>query len=87
MVEKPAADMLLRTALLPSNEDARRFADFFSHLRTADNEAILGEDQSFCKRWGEGCGGEIWVDGQSGIGHCAENVMQGQYGLSARNLS
>ena len=48
MVEKGAADILPRTALLPSNEDARRFADFFSHLRTADNEAILGEDQSFC---------------------------------------
>ena len=59
MVEKGAADILPRTVLLPSNEDARRFAD----LRTADNKAILGEDQSFCKRWGEGCGGEIWVDG------------------------
>mgnify|MGYP004278103571 CR=1 FL=1 len=48
MVEKGAADILPRTALLPSNKDARRFAGFFSHLRTADNEAILGEDQSFC---------------------------------------
>ena len=29
MVEKGAADMLPRTALLPSNKDAQRFADFF----------------------------------------------------------
>jgi len=63
MVEKGAVEILPRTALLLSNKDTQRFADFFSHLRTTDNEAILGEDQSFWKRWGEGCGGEIWVDG------------------------
>ena len=87
MVDNGVAQLLPRTATIPGYENASRFADFFSHLLTDDKEAILGEDQSFCKRWLVGCGGDIWVDGQSDIRHHGDYVLRGQYAMSAQNLS
>lgn len=87
MVDNGVAQLLPRTATIPGYENASRFADFLSHLLTDDKEAILGEDQSFCKRWLVGCGGDIWVDGQSDIRHHGDYVLRGQYARSAQNLS
>jgi hypothetical protein len=77
MVAKGAARPLERTGRLPGYSDAPRFADFFSHHLTEAGDAFYGEDQSFSRRWVLGCGGRIWVDGKSRIGH---HGVQGFYG-------
>jgi len=87
MVDKGAAHPLPRTASISWYKNASRFADFFSHLLTDGKQAILGEDQSFCKRWLVGSGADIWVDGQSDIGHHGEYLLRGQDAMSAQNLS
>ena len=87
MVDNGVAQLLPRTATIPGYENASRFADFFSHLLTDDKEAILGEDQSFCKRWLVGCGGDIWGRWPSQISGITEDyVLRGQYAMSAQKL-
>jgi hypothetical protein len=34
--------------------------DFFAHIPGPDGE-MLGEDYSFCRKWREGCGGDVWA--------------------------
>ena len=70
---------LPRMGQLADFKDAPRFSDFFSHLPTEDGQALLGEDQSFCKRWRAGCGGEIWVDLASSISHTGAYTHYGNY--------
>ena len=86
MVQAGVARNMPRTGSLKIYKDAPRFADFFSHLPTEDNAAILGEDQSFCKRWVQGCGGKIWVDGASKITHHGNYAFRGDYSKSDQNI-
>jgi len=85
MVEQGVAHPLPRTSTLRGYVAAPRFADFFSHWRTTDDATILGENQSFCRRWVHGCGGKIWVDGQSKNSHQGEFSFPKNYALSDQN--
>ena len=86
MVQAGVARNMPRIGSLKMYKDAPRFADFFSHLPTDDNAAILEEDQSFCKRWVQGCGGKIWVDGASKITHHGNYAFRGDYSKSDQNI-
>ena len=55
------------------------FHDFFSHLSSPDGGFMYGEDQSFCMRWVEQCGGEIWLDTESPIRHLGRKSFDGLY--------
>lgn len=86
MVQEGVAQNLPRSGTFKIYQDAPRFADFFSHLPTEENQALLGEDQSFCKRWVQGCGGKIWVDGASRITHHGNYAFRGDYSKSNQNV-
>jgi len=60
------------------------YCDFFSQLPTADGSMIESEDISFCKRWVEDCGGEIWVDIDSRVLHYGMRGHAGRYMLNAQ---
>jgi hypothetical protein len=79
IVDQGQARPLPRFAQRPDFKDAPHFADFFSHLLTEDGGALLGEDQSFCRRWQVGCEGDIWVDEASAISHIGEQTYHGNY--------
>ncbi|MEM7211595.1 MAG: hypothetical protein AAF479_06830 [Pseudomonadota bacterium] len=53
--------------------------DFFSPIETPDRTLIESEDISFCKRWVEDCGGEVWVDIASRIMHYGMRGHSGRY--------
>lgn len=53
--------------------------DFFSPIETPDRSLIESEDISFCKRWVEDCGGEIWVDVVNRILHYGMRGHSGRY--------
>lgn len=53
--------------------------DFFSPVETPDRSLIESEDISFCKRWVEDCGGEIWVDVVNRILHYGMRGHSGRY--------
>lgn len=53
--------------------------DFFGHRASEDGRLMFAEDQSFCHRWVEGCGGDIWLDCGAIIGHVGPVVFEGQY--------
>lgn len=44
-----------------------------------DNNLPLGEDLSFCRRWTETCGGEIWVAVDHEIEHVGAFAFAGRY--------
>lgn len=45
----------------------------------AENGIYNGEDVSFCHRWVNGCGGEIWCCVDEIIGHIGQETYLGQY--------
>jgi hypothetical protein len=45
-----------------------RFFGLFDLLKS-DQGSLIGEDYSFCDRWVQGCGGEIWCDTEARIVH------------------
>lgn len=53
--------------------------DFFSPVEVPDGSLVESEDISFCKRWVEDCGGEIWVDAGSRIMHFGMRGHAGRY--------
>ena len=53
--------------------------DFFSPIETPDGSVMESEDLSFCKRWVEDCGGEIWVDIASRVQHFGTRGHAGRY--------
>ena len=55
------------------------FCDFFSPMATPDGAMMESEDISFCKRWVEDCGGEVWVDMVSRIMHYGMRGHAGRY--------
>jgi hypothetical protein len=60
------------------------FHDFFSHLRGRGGEVMHGEDTSFCRRWIDGCGGEIWCHESAKITHHGELAYPGDYALAKK---
>ena len=44
-----------------------------------DDGLFPGEDIAFCRRWTEGCGGEIWSNVDEAIGHIGQENFIGQY--------
>ena len=44
------------------------------------NNLPLGEDLSFCRRWVESCGGEIWVAVDHEIQHVGSFAFKGRFG-------
>ena len=63
---------------LPLIGDAPLY-DFFSPIETPDRTLVESEDISFCKRWVEDCGGEIWVDIVSRVLHLGMRGHSGRY--------
>lgn len=59
-----------------------RFHDFFSHKINDDGTFMYGEDQSFCLRWVEDCGGEIWLDETAVVTHHGGFMFRGEYSKS-----
>ncbi|MEM0987961.1 MAG: hypothetical protein AAGK00_03725 [Pseudomonadota bacterium] len=55
------------------------YHDYFSHLSSPDGSMMYGEDQSFCMRWTEQCGGEIWLDTQTNVTHYGVKSYPGTY--------
>lgn len=53
--------------------------DFFSPVETPDRSLIESEDISFCNRWVEDCGGEVWVDIVNRILHYGMRGHSGRY--------
>ena len=80
MVESGQAIPLARQGTFDIYRDAPRFHDFFSHHISAEKDCYYGEDQSFCRRWVIGCGGDIWVDENSKVNHIGEMTNFGDYG-------
>jgi hypothetical protein len=60
------------------------FHDFFSHLRGRGGLVMHGEDTSFCRRWIEGCGGEIWCHETAQITHHGALAYPGDYSLATK---
>ena len=79
IVANGQARPLPRMGKLPVYADAPRFADFFSHHLTHEEDCFYGEDQSFCRRWILGCGGDIWVDKNSTVTHIGSFSFHGDY--------
>lgn len=60
------------------------FHDFFSHVRGRGGAVMHGEDTSFCRRWIEGCGGEIWCHDSARITHHGNLAYPGNYALARK---
>ncbi|MBY8975409.1 hypothetical protein KHP62_06305 [Rhodobacteraceae bacterium NNCM2] len=78
MVETGAAARRAMHEDLPGNAGLR-YHDFFSHRVSANGGFVYGEDQSFCHRWTEDCGGEVWLDTQSPMVHWGISGFLGRY--------
>lgn len=52
---------------------------FFDAIYDDNVRAMLSEDLSFCHRWREMCGGEVWGNANYEIGHVGPMVFKGRY--------
>lgn len=80
MVETGAATPKPRMRKVPIHKGLD-YHDFFSHLSAPDGSLMYGEDQSFCLRWVETCGGDIWLDTQAKIRHFGRQAFGGHYAM------
>ncbi len=78
MVESGAAAAKPRMADVPLHKGLN-YHDFFSHLTSPDGSFMYGEDQSFCKRWVEDCGGDLWLDTEAAVRHLGNKSFDGYY--------
>lgn len=60
------------------------FHDFFSHLRGRGGAVMHGEDTSFCRRWIDGCGGDIWCHETARVTHHGDLAYHGDYSLAEK---
>jgi hypothetical protein len=60
------------------------FHDFFSHLRGRGGAIMHGEDTSFCRRWIDGCSGEIWCHETAKMTHHGGFNYIGDYALARK---
>lgn len=73
-VARPYRDM----ARLPGHRDLL-WHDFWSHGPVADGTLFGHTDQAFSHRWVRGCGGEVWLDCETEIGHSGPHRFIGRY--------
>ena len=78
MIETGSAPRLARHEGL-KDKRSTRYHDFFSHRPNADGTFLYAEDQSFCQRWVDHCGGEIWLDTTSLITHWGQTAFPACY--------
>ncbi|MEL6477553.1 MAG: hypothetical protein AAFR17_09510 [Pseudomonadota bacterium] len=78
MIENGSAPRLARHEGLIDRR-AARYHDFFSHRRNRDGSFLYAEDQSFCLRWVEDCGGDIWLDTEADLTHWGPHGFAGRY--------
>lgn len=53
--------------------------DFFGHVSTPDGGLMRHCDESFSWRWVAGCGGDIWLDCDTLVGHVGPVLFEGLY--------
>jgi hypothetical protein len=52
----------------------------FDPMNIRDPDGIIvGEDVAFCRRWVDGCGGEIWANVDQPIIHAGQELFVGKY--------
>ena len=78
MVEVGAAAPKPRMKDVPLHKGLK-YHDFFSHLTSPDGGLMYGEDQSFCMRWVDLCGGDIWLDTEAVVRHLGRKSFDGYY--------
>ena len=78
MVETGAAVPKPRMTHIPLHKGLD-YHDFFTHRTAPDGGMMYGEDQSFCMRWVEDCGGDIWLDSESVVRHVGRKSFDGYY--------
>ncbi|MEO1495372.1 MAG: hypothetical protein AAFV19_24790 [Pseudomonadota bacterium] len=81
MVARGATRPLPAMGALPLHKGLD-YHDFFSHLVSPNGQILYGEDQSFCMRWVDQCGGEIWLDTQSWVTHHGSRGVSGRYDVA-----
>ena len=52
---------------------------FFDPVFSAEMNRYLSEDLSFCDRWINQCGGEVWAKVDRKIGHIGMQMFAGNY--------
>ncbi len=82
MVAEGAARAYPGMAQLPGHRDLR-WHDFWSHGPAADGSLFGHTDQAFSHRWVRGCGGDIWLDCDTEIGHVGNHRFLGRYASRA----
>lgn len=80
MVDKGAVNMPEPTT---AESDGGFFAGqiigFFDPIYSDEAGRFLSEDLSFCERWRESCGGEVWAKVNRKIGHIGQYIYAGNY--------
>ncbi len=52
---------------------------FFDPIKDINSESLLSEDYSFCQRWYDNCGGEVFALCDATIGHIGPHTFSGKY--------
>ncbi len=78
MVAKGASRPLPLMGEIPLHKGLE-YHDFFSHLTSPNGQILYGEDQSFCMRWTDTCGQQIWLDTESPVTHHGTTGVLGHY--------
>ena len=76
MLEAGAAEHLPEMEKFPLHKGLK-FCDFFTHITR--HGVIHGEDASFCYRWVNLCGGEIWLDASQIVSHWGSRAHTARY--------
>lgn len=86
LIERRVFEELIQSGTVPSFKDSQPSQDemnsvthgFFNPI-ILENGNTLSEDYSFCERWQEACGGEVWCNIQDPIGHYGSHGFYGSY--------
>jgi hypothetical protein len=76
MIEKKAAPKITPDIPLAPGR-VENYYGFFEPIIDPKTHAYLAEDFSFCRRWREQCGGEIWCDIQGEYVHTGTHDFKG----------
>jgi len=61
------------------------FWTFFDTLVHPETKRYMSEDYTFCHRWTQGCGGEVWLDIESSLSHWGHVAYEGSFLALAAN--
>jgi hypothetical protein len=80
MIEKGAVERRERSESLgPDALGNKVVYGFFDPQKDENSDSLLSEDYSFCQRWRNACGGEVWAIADGKIGHIGPYNFQGAY--------